>query len=86
MVDLTGHLQAMDDARALRHSFRAMRVTLECGHLRLMPHIDTVMGLGSLTSCGICAVDADGDYVVRTVVNCEETGTLHESWGRRHVG
>jgi electron transfer flavoprotein alpha/beta subunit len=71
---------ALEEAAALRHPQRAMRVTLECGHLRLMPWIGTVMGIGAQTSCAICPKSEDSYPPSRVVVNCEETGTLHESW------
>lgn len=61
----------LDEAAALRHPMRLMRVTLECGHLRLIPHINTVMGIGAHTTCGICP-----DEPGRLVVNVEETGRL----------
>lgn len=71
--------QAVDDARALRHPWRAMRVALECGLLRLLPWHSTVMGVGAYTGCRICP-SADGGWVERLVVNVEETGVLHEPW------
>lgn len=33
------------------------RVTLECGHVRLMRWIDAAMGVGSFTACFICPLD-----------------------------
>lgn len=59
------------------HPKRAMRVTLECGHLRLMPYINTVMGIGAFTDCRLCEAD-------RLAVNVEETGVLFdEGWAER---
>jgi hypothetical protein len=76
--------QQLNDAiEAARSGFgpqRAMRVTLECAHLRLMSAIATVMGIGSQTTCRICPIGDDGYPVTRTVVNIEETGVLHDSW------
>ncbi len=77
MTDLD-HLQLhrdIDAAKAGTHRQRAMRVTMECGHLRLMPFIDTVMGIGSMCGCQVCP-----DHPARTVVNVEETGVLHDSY------
>lgn len=67
----------LDEASALRHPKRAMRVTLECGHLRLMPYINTVMGIGAFTACWLCPGD-------RLVVNREETGVLFNEGMNRH--
>jgi hypothetical protein len=72
--------RAIEEASALTHKHRAMRVTLECGHLRLMPMINCVMGIGAFTGCTICPPDKDGHTVARMVVNVEETGHLHDSW------
>lgn len=68
---------ALTEARALRHPRRAMRVTLECGHLRLMPWNTSVMGIGAYAGCKLapCA-GPDGELADRMVVNMEETGTL----------
>lgn len=81
---MAGDLQQLkldlDEARALRHPQRAMRVTLECGHLRLMPYINTVMGIGAFTNCRICPPQPNG----RLVVNREETGLLFDEGMDRH--
>lgn len=81
-------VKAIDEARAFRHRFRAMRVTLECGHLRLIPEINTVMGIGAYTACVICPQEFDEilkrqRHVSRQVVNVEETGVLHDDWAKK---
>ena len=75
-------MRAVDEARALTHPQRAMRVLLECGHLRLMPWNATVMGIGAQTACGICPAPEGKPHIVRLVVDVAETGVLHESWAR----
>jgi len=70
MIDIEQLKHDLDEAIALRHPQRTMRVTLECGHLRLLPWSSTVLGIGASTLCRLCA-DAD-----RLVVNVEETGVL----------
>lgn len=70
--------EAIKEATALRHPYRSMRVTMECGHLRLMPYINTVMGIGAQTACKICP--SDNGQTTRTVVNVEETGHLDDTW------
>lgn len=71
---------AIDQSTALTFPWRAMRVTLECGHLRLMPHINAAW-IGAHTSCSICVSPTGEDGRVRQVVNVEETGILHDdSW------
>lgn len=67
---------AMQEAAEHRGPHRAMAVTLECGHLRLMPQINTVMGPGALTGCGMCGDDCPA----RMVIKVEETGVLHDSY------
>jgi hypothetical protein len=79
-ADVAEMTRALDEAAAGTHTHRAMRVTLECAHLRLMPWISTVMGIGAQTGCAICPRDEHGYTASRIVVNVEETGTLHESW------
>lgn len=74
---------AMNAAASGFGDYRAMRVTLECGHLRLMTAIGTIMGIGAETGCLICPKQDDGYTPSRVVVNVEETGVLHEEWGRR---
>ena len=54
---------------------RSMRVTLECGHFRLLPWNVTLTGIGSETSCFICPARP-----VRTVVNIEETGIIDRTF------
>ena len=66
---------AVAEAEAHRQPRRAMRVTLECAHLRLLPWQDTIMGIGAQTGCLICP-----DRPTRVVVNIEETGVLHNDW------
>ncbi len=80
MID---HVQLHKDielAAAHKGNQRAMRVTMECGHLRLMPFIDTVMGIGSMAGCQVCP-----DHPGREVVNVEETGVLHNSYEAREI-
>lgn len=65
-------------ASAERHQNpnRLMRITLECGHFRLMPWRDcNVGGIGWSTQCNMCTED-QGRQVSRQIVNQEETGTL----------
>lgn len=69
-------LRDVEAAAAHRHPRRAMRVLLECGHLRLMPWNVTVLGVGAVTSCGLCPRAADGHYTARMVVDVAETGVL----------
>lgn len=73
-------IEAVNEARDLRHPHRSMRVTLECAHHRLMPFINTVMGIGAQTACSICPPESDGHTQARTVVNVEETGFLDDTW------
>lgn len=55
---------------------RKMRITLECGHLRLMPWYDCVAGgIGWSTACRICE-EVQGKQASRLIVNVEETGVL----------
>jgi hypothetical protein len=68
-------LRVVEAARHLTHPMRSMRVTMECGHLRLLPWNVTLTGIGSHTGCNIC-----GDNVERLVVNVEETGTLDKTF------
>ena len=74
-ADIDKILRDVEEAKALRHPERAMRVLLECGHLRLMPYIDTAMGVGSFTGCVFCAVN--GVWGSRLVVDIAETGVLY---------
>lgn len=71
--------KALSEAANFTHRWRAMRVTLECGHLRLTPWMNTTMGIGAYTGCMICP-SLDGRTASRQVVNIEETGVLHEGW------
>ena len=76
MSDVKKLIADMDAAREFRGDQRAMRITLECGHLRLSPYINTIMGIGAWTICSVCDKWSD-----RRVVNIEETGVLYEdSW------
>ena len=59
----------MDEAARFEHPLRKMRITLDCAHMRLIPWIDTILGIGASTHCNIC-------NVTRLVVNQEETGVL----------
>lgn len=78
MEDLKKLIADMDTASQFQGDQRAMRVTLECSHLRLMPYINTIMGIGSWTMCTVCPQD------MRRVVNIEETGKLFdETWNRK---
>lgn len=68
----------MEAAHQFKGDCRAMRVTLECSHIRLMPYINCIMGIGSFTRCIICEPERGKD---RLVVNIEETGVLwQEGW------
>jgi hypothetical protein len=71
---------AMRQAKELKHPMRAMRVTMECGHLRLTPEINTRMGIGTYTICRICPTPEGETVASRQVVNVEETGILHDDW------
>lgn len=51
---------------------RAMRVFLECGHIRLMRWNLTVAGIGASTKCPVCP-----EHTVRLVVKMEETGVTY---------
>lgn len=62
-------LAEVEAARTGTHPHRLMRVTLDCGHYKLMPKIDTAMGIGAFTGCRYCPVGTDP-----MVVNVEETG------------
>lgn len=74
-------------ARDHRTCWEAMAVTLECGHMRLMPKQDTSLGIGALVGCKICAeshgrlADVAGvHWPARVVCKVEGTGTLHEDY------
>jgi hypothetical protein len=67
---------AMEEAAQHRGPHRAMAVTLECGHLRLMSQVNTIMGPGALTGCRMCGEDCPP----RMVCKVEETGVLHDFW------
>jgi hypothetical protein len=78
-VDLAGLTAAMDDARLHRGPHRAVAVTMECGHLRLLSALACTMGPGAWTGCRMCG----DDFPARMVVKVEETGVLHtESWSK----
>lgn len=65
-----------DSAARFEHPLRQMRVTLECGHLRLMQWQNcAVGGIGWSTQCNVCTQDK-GSQVSRVIVNVEETGVL----------
>lgn len=77
---------AAREAHLLRGDFRSMRVTLECAHMRLMPRLDTIMGIGARTACMICPMTETGTWQSRLVVNIEETGVLDiEQWSQRGI-
>lgn len=65
-------IDAVESAARLQHPQRAMRITLECGHIKLGAWNMCVMGIGAFSGCALC------DDVVRLVVNMEETGVLWE--------
>jgi hypothetical protein len=67
--------QEMESAERLEHPMRLLRITLECGHFRLMPWQDCLGGIGWSTQCNICT-EAKGSQVGRQIVNVEETGAL----------
>jgi hypothetical protein len=70
--------EAADAAKAGRGNWRAMRVTLECGHFRLTPAFYTGQGVGAFTSCSLLGCrDSEYGGTSRLVVNVEETGVLH---------
>lgn len=71
---------AVEAASALRHPERAMAVTLECGHLRLMRRIDCVQGVGAYTTCRVCPPEEQQPSGTRLVCKVEETGVLHPDW------
>lgn len=84
-VDTKQVLEHLAEAEAGTHPMRAMRATFECGHLRLIPAIRAVMGIGSYGECRICSEHA-GMHCQRIVVNLEETGTLSEEYMRGERG
>ena len=73
--------QANQAAREHRHPQRAMRVTLECGHMRLMSWHSSAMGISASTICLICV-----DQPSRLVVNLEETGILSDEFFKNREG
>ena len=70
-MDYDAMFKEIEDCRNLVHPMRTMRVTLECGHLRLLPYNWTVMGIGAITGCLVCE-----DTPARRVMNVEETGQV----------
>lgn len=72
----------MERARNHEGDLRSKCVTLECGHLRLMPHLATIMGVDSHTGCKICTeANPTGEQIARRVCKIEETGSLDlEAW------
>lgn len=69
-------LADVDAAARFEHPQRQMRITLNCGHLRLMKFIHcTAGGIGWSTACEICE-EIQGKQVIRQIVNQEETGVL----------
>ncbi len=62
-------IDRQESAARLEHPERLMRITLECAHLRLMPFVDSLGGIGWSTQCNICNVG-------RVIVNVEETGAI----------
>jgi hypothetical protein len=62
----------VDAAARFEHPKRKMRITLECGHYRLMEaHLCVAGGIGWSTVCKVCP-----DGPSRVIVNQEETGVL----------
>lgn len=51
---------------------RAMRVFLECGHIKLMQWNLTVAGIGASTLCPVCPGEPG-----RMAVKIEETGVMY---------
>lgn len=76
---VAGIMQDNEAARQHRHPQRAMRVVLECAHMRLMSWNVTVTGIGSHTMCPICP-----DKPTRQVVDIQETGVLSDWYFRSH--
>ena len=63
-------------AARLEHPERLLRITLDCGHLKLTEaRIMETGGIGWSTGCHICPADP-GQVCVRKIVNVEETGVL----------
>lgn len=71
-------VKASQEAQNFRHPQRLMRVSLECGHARLLPWNVTGTGVGSYTLCSVCP-----DRPERLAVNIEETGVLSDQGARR---
>lgn len=71
-------VKASRDAQNFRHPQRLMRVSLECGHVRLLPWNVAGTGIGSYTLCSVCP-----DRPQRAAVNLEETGVLSDQGARR---
>lgn len=73
MVNFKSLPEEIASAARFEHPERMMRITLECGHFRLMQWQQCgVGGIGFHTNCDICAPIP----VTRLIVNMEETGVL----------
>lgn len=69
-------IEEQELAAKFQHPERLMRITLECGHLRLQQFLVAATGgIGWSTACKICE-EIQGKQVVRVIVNVEETGVL----------
>jgi hypothetical protein len=74
--DVTNLLEQVAAAARFEHPQRLMRITLECGHYRLMEACNcTGGGIGWSTACKLCE-ESQSKQVVRLIVNVEETGVL----------
>jgi hypothetical protein len=76
MIDIRQHDLDRQAAERHQHPREAMRVLMECGHIRLMPQVDTVQGVGALTGCAVCVPEPGQRTVERLVVDVQETGKL----------
>lgn len=71
---------AVLSAKDHKHPFRAMRTTLECSHIRLIPFVQAADGIGAWAACRICRPEEGERNAMRQVVNVEETGVLFPDW------
>lgn len=68
--------EAATQAALFEHPERAMRVVLECAHMRLMPwHVANQSSIGASTLCRVCSGGPS-----RLIVEVQETGVLDESF------
>jgi hypothetical protein len=65
----------MESARKFEHPNRLMRLTLECGHLKLS---EASMGVGVIGFSSLCKICSEhkGRSISRQIVKEEETGEL----------